>query len=173
MSDPSPVSSSLRGAPVAGDGRRLGRTIGWVLVLAMILLGLVMVVAKVDDNNKAHRLHASGIPVTARVTYCLGQLGGSGTNAAGYSCKAAYMVGGAHFDEPVGGLSTFARTGSTLAGVVDPVNHTVLVTAASASRATSVTAGLVFPILVVVAGLVLVGILVATRRRDAGEPANS
>ena len=169
MSETSSSTSSLRGAPVAGDGRRLGRIVAWILVIAMIVLGVVMVFAKVTDNHKANRLHTSGIPVTAHVTYCLGQLGGSGTNAVGFSCKAAYVVGGAHYDEPVGGQSTFARPGTSLAGVVDPSNHTVIVTAASASTVTSPTAGLVFPILVVIAGLVLAGILVATRRRDPAE----
>ena len=169
MSSPAAPTSSLRGAPVAGDGRRLGRIVAWVLVAGIIIIGVVMVGAKVVDNDRAVRLHSSGIPVSARVTYCLGQLGGSGTNAVGFACKATYKVAGTTYNEPVGGMSTFAPPGSTMAGVVDPQNHTVLVTKASASSTTSTTAGLLFPVLVIVAGIVLAGILLVTRRRSAGE----
>ena len=169
MSEQAASTTSLRGARVAGDGRRLGRIVAWVLVAGMIVLGVVMVGAKIADNDRAVRLHTSGIPVSARVTYCLGQLGGSGTNAVGFACKATYKVADTTYNEPVGGMSTFARPGSTVAGVVDPQNHTVLVTKASASSTTSTTAGLLFPALVILAGVVLAGILLATRRRGADE----
>ncbi len=40
-----------------------------------------------------------GIPVEAKVVACLGLLGGSGSNAAGYACHATYVVGGHRYDE--------------------------------------------------------------------------
>jgi hypothetical protein len=109
----------LRGAGVQVDSRRLARVgIGIVLVtLAALTVGFT--VAGVHKNQQTDELHTQGVPVTVTVTGCLGLLGGSGSNAAGYSCHGTYILHGHHYSEPLPG-SAFHRPGSTIASVAVP-----------------------------------------------------
>jgi hypothetical protein len=84
----------LRGAGVQVDGRRVGFVLACACVLALGILGTVFLVSGINKNSNINRLHHDGVPVTFTVTSCLGLLGGSGSNAAGYSCQGNFTIDG-------------------------------------------------------------------------------
>ena len=65
----------------------------------------------------ASQLAAIGVEVT--VTTCLGQLGGSGSNAAGYQCRGSFTFDARHYNEIIPG-NTLLPLGSTVRAVIDP-----------------------------------------------------
>ena len=49
------------------------------------------------------------------MTTCLGQLGGSGSNAAGYQCRGSFTIDGRHYNEVIPG-NTHRPLGTTVRG---------------------------------------------------------
>ncbi len=86
--------STLRGASVAIDHRRAGRLALAVCVAALAVSAGVLYAAGANKNAQITSLRDHGVPVEVTVTGCLGQLGGSGSNAAGYSCTGTFVLGG-------------------------------------------------------------------------------
>ena len=83
--------AALRGAGVGGvDARRVGRILVGLVLATLAVLVVVFTVVGVHHNQQDDRLHDDGVPVTFTVSGCLGLLGGSGSNAAGYSCRGSY-----------------------------------------------------------------------------------
>ena len=76
-------------------------------------------VAGVHKNSQINELHHDGVPVTVTVTNCLGLMGGSGSNAAGYSCTGTFTVHGNRYTESLPGTG-FHKVGSTLPATVVP-----------------------------------------------------
>ena len=92
--EPADRVGQLRGAGVSVDGRRVGQVaIGSVLV-TLLVLTVVFTLVGIHTNQQDDRLHNDGVPVTFTVSGCLGLLGGSGSNAAGYSCHGTYTLDG-------------------------------------------------------------------------------
>jgi hypothetical protein len=146
------------------------------MVLATLaILAIVFTVVGVHTNQQDDRLHNDGVPVSFTVTGCLGLLGGSGSNAAGYSCQGTYILDGVRYHEQLPGNS-FHRPGSTVAAVAVP-GDPALVSPASIVATDHSSAGVfVLPAVLLVALLVLVAILLVLRRRrqdiqDADTPA--
>lgn len=159
----------LRGAGVQVDSRRLAR-LGIAIVL--VTLGALTVgftVAGVHKNQQTDELHAQGVPVTVTVTGCLGLLGGSGSNAAGYSCHGTYTLHGHHYSEPLPG-SAFHGPGSTIASVAVP-GDPALVSPASIVDAQHSSAS-VFILPAVFGGVLvlLIATLVVRSRRKITRP---
>ena len=115
--------ASLRGASAGSIGRTfwLGAAALGLAVFAAVLM--VSMVSAFNDNARIERMKAHGIPVTVIVTTCNGNLGGSGSNGAGYTCRGAYRVGGTTFHEVIGSMATFAASGTAVRAVADPSNH--------------------------------------------------
>ncbi len=68
-----------------------------MLALVVAALGgaiIVLVVAGVHKNEQITELRDHGEAMTITVKSCLGELGGSGSNVAGYTCTGAYKVRG-------------------------------------------------------------------------------
>jgi hypothetical protein len=107
---------SLRGASVQFDLRRAGQVAVGLVAATLLVLVVVLTVAGVHSNNQIDTLHGRGVPVTVTVSGCLGLLGGSGSNAAGYSCHGSYTLDGRRYTEPLPGTS-FHAPGSTIAAV--------------------------------------------------------
>ena len=63
-------------------------------MVTLAVTAIVLTVAGLHSNDQITRLHTQGQPVTVTVTGCLGLLGGSGSNAAGYSCRGSYQLDG-------------------------------------------------------------------------------
>ena len=66
------------------DGRRVGQVALGIVLATLAILAIVFTVVGVHTNQQDDRLHNDGVPVTFTVTGCMGLLGGSGSNAAGY-----------------------------------------------------------------------------------------
>ncbi len=112
--------TTLRGASPVGVGRRF-----WVFAgaLALVVFALALGVSftsAAHDNARIDRLHTRGVALSATVSTCLGNLGGSGSNASSYTCRATYSVQGATYDEVVGLMSSFSAPGTRVAVVADP-----------------------------------------------------
>ena len=84
---------------------------------AIVVVAAVLLVAGVRKNAQIDSLKAHPVPVDLTVTHCLGLMGGSGSNAAGYECTGTYTFAGRHFIEGVPGL-VFHPAGSTVHGIV-------------------------------------------------------
>jgi len=79
------------------------------LVLATLaVLGIVFIVVGINKNDQINELKDQGVPVTYVVSKCLGLLGGSGSNGAGYSCQGSYTVDGRRYFENLPGSTLYA-----------------------------------------------------------------
>jgi hypothetical protein len=163
-----PRIGALRGASVQFDPRRLVPIALTVLLATLAVLAVVFTVAGVHSNNQIDRLHHDGVPVTVTVTGCLGQLGGSGSNAAGYSCNGRYTLSGHVYTEPLPG-SALHPPGSKIAAVAVP-DDPALVSPVSVEGNQQSSAG-VFVLPAVLGGLfvVLLAVLMLRRRRHLGQ----
>ena len=160
---------TLRGAGVQVDAARVGR-VALVLALAvLVLVGVVLLVAGYRKNSQVDDLRAHGVPVQVTVRHCLGLMGGSGSNTAGYECTGTYSVQGTTYVEGIPG-STFHADGATIAGVVPSDDPGLLSTPATvASSHTTMTLYLVGAAQLVVAAAIVVWL--AFRRRRGRAPA--
>lgn len=116
---------SLRGANVQFNRRRVGQVVVGLVAATLLVLVVVLTVAAVHSNKQIDTLHDRGVPVTVTVTGCLGLLGGSGSNAAGYSCHGSYTLDGHRYTEPLPGTSLH-RPGSTIPAVAVPGDPALL-----------------------------------------------
>jgi len=164
---PDEAVSRLRGADVATvDVRRIGQGVVGICLVALAVVAAILFVAGAQKNAQITRLRQHGVAVTVRVTGCFGLLGGSGSNAAGYSCTGTYTVGGHRFTQAIPG-DTLRATGSTVRAVSDPNDPALLSTAhAVASQHASWTV-FVVPTILLVALALVVGALLLRRRRLA------
>ena len=100
--------STLRGASVSVDGRRAAQVVVGLILATLAVLGVVFVVVGIDKNEQINELKGHGVPVTYVVSKCLGLLGGSGSNGAGYACQGSYTIDGRSFFENLPGSSLYA-----------------------------------------------------------------
>ena len=132
------------------------RALGLVLALLLIAISVVGLVSTQRDATRLHTLRSRGLAVDVRVTTCIGNLGGSGSNAADYTCHGRYRVGTTTYTETIEGLSGFTAPSTTVRGVVDP-HHPGEVTWQTALAHENVSASRY----VISGGLSLVGLLLA------------
>jgi len=123
-SDEVPV---LRGAAPAAVRRGLWIYAGALCLAVFAAILVVSFLSISNDNARVSRMKAHGIPVSVTVTGCLGNIGGSGSTSAGYTCRGDYTIHGATYHELIGSMTTFAAAGTTVPGVVDPSHHGTVV----------------------------------------------
>jgi hypothetical protein len=166
---PAEPLTKLRGAGVDIDVRRVGRVVVGLSVVALAALVIIFSIAGANNNSQINRLHDDGVPVTVTVTKCLGLIGGSGSNGAGYSCSGAFILGGHRYTEAIPGIG-FHALGSSLRAVVVPGDPallspvSILVTEHASWRV------FILPGVLLIALLILLGAIVIWRRRNAAEP---
>jgi hypothetical protein len=154
----------LRGAGVQVDGRRVARVAIGIVLATLAVGAIIFTIVGVHTNQQDDRLHHDGVPVTFTVTGCLGLLGGSGSNAAGYSCHGTYTLDGHSYQEPLPG-NDFHRPGSTVPAIAVP-GDPALVSPASIVATEHSSAGVyVLPAILAVVLLLLVALLLVLRRR--------
>jgi hypothetical protein len=107
------------------DRRRAGQVVVGLVGATLLVLVVVLTVAGAHSNDQIDTLHDRGVPVTVTVTGCLGLLGGSGSNAAGYSCHGSYTLDSRRYIEPLPGTS-FHRPGATIPAVAVPGDPALL-----------------------------------------------
>ena len=166
--EPGDRIGQLRGAGVQVDGRRVAQVAIGIVLATLAILAIVFAVVGVHTNQQDDRLHHDGVPVTFTVTGCLGLLGGSGSNAAGYSCRGTYSLQGQSYHEPLPG-SSFHRPGSTVAAIAVP-GDPALVSPASIVATEHSSAGVfVLPAILAAVLVLLVALLLVLRRRHGRE----
>ena len=165
--EPADRIGQLRGAGVQVDGRRVGQVAIGIVLATLAVLGVVFTIVGVHTNQQDDRLHHDGVLVTFTVTGCLGLLGGSGSNAAGYSCHGTYALDGQHYSEQLPGNS-FHRPGSTVAAVAVPGDSRLVSPASIVATEHSSAGVFVLPAILLGILLLLVALLLVLRRRRRG-----
>lgn len=162
-------ATSLRGAAALGVGRNFwlfAGALGLVVFAAVLVVSFLSVA---NDNARIDRLKTRGIPVAITVTNCAGNIGGSGSNSAGYTCHGDYIVGGVTYHELIGSMTTFSASGADVSGVVDPSRHsTVVLSSAVRTSAASPWAFAPTGLTAVVFVALTLAFLRRARRSDVG-----
>ena len=156
----------LRGAGVDVDTRRAAQAVVAVCLVALAVLTVVLFVAAAKKNAQQSSLAAHGVPVDVRVTACLAEMGGSGSNAAGYACTGTYVVSGAHYTEAIPGSSLLA-IGSTVRGVTVPGDPGLLSTPGMVRAQPATWTVYIAPTVLLLVLLAAVALLLVRRRRGA------
>ena len=164
QASPADRVGQLRGAGVSVDGRRVGQVALGIVLATLAILAIVFTVVGVHTNQQDDRLHNDGVPVTFTVTGCMGLLGGSGSNAAGYSCRGTYTLDGTPTASSCPGDS-FHRPGSTVAAVAVPGDPALVSPASIVATEHSSASVFVLPAILGVVFLLLGALLLLLRRR--------
>ena len=112
------------------DPRRALRLVVGVCLLALTVVAVVLLVAGAKKNSQAVSLHDHGVPVSVTVSGCIGLLGGSGSNAAGYACKGSYTFDGHRYEQAIPGTA-LRHPGQVIDGVIVPGDPALLSTPAA------------------------------------------
>lgn len=147
------------------DTRRVGHVFLALVVVGLAVLVVVLSLAGFRKNSQITQLHMNGVQVEVTVSGCLGLLGGSGSNAAGYACKGTFTLDGHRYSENIPG--NVQRPPGTKVRAVTVRDDPALIDTASA-LAHEHTSGNVFilpTILLIVLALLLAGLAVSRRHR--------
>lgn len=155
--------SQLRGAGVEVDARRVGRFFAALGAFSLLVLAVVFFVVGLNKNHQITELQRHGVAVEARITGCLGLLGGSGSNAAGYSCQGSFALDGATYSVTIPG-NVLRPQGSTVRIVSLPTDPHLVETATTLGSERATVGVFVLPIVLLGAFLALVGVFTARRR---------
>jgi hypothetical protein len=164
---------TLRGAGVGVNVPRIGRVVICVCLAALAALTVVLFVAGAEKNSQITRLRQHGVAVEVTMTGCLGMMGGSGSNLAGYACRGTFTVNGHRYNESIPG-NTLHLPGATVRAVTVP-GDPALVSPVGAV-ATEHPSGRVFIlpiILLVVLVLVVAALFLRRRHVDRASPQDS
>ena len=156
--------TTLRGAGVDVDPRRARLLVIGASVVVLLAVAAILLVAGLNKNSQASSLHEHGVPVTVTVTGCQGLLGGSGSNAAGYSCRGTYTFGGRHFEGAIPGTALF-HSGSSVRGVIVPSDPGLLSTPGELADQRASWRVFIAPVILLVVALAALAVLVRTGRR--------
>lgn len=164
--------SALRGAPVGAiDGRRVRVALMSACAVGLAVLATSLFIAGARKNGQITSLRQRGVPVVVTVTGCVGLLGGSGSNAAGYTCRGRFSLrGNRHVDTIPGDVDR--PPGTTVRAVTLASDPGLLATARQLSterasgRVFLLPSGLVLVLVVALA----VGLLLVRRRSRPKRP---
>ncbi len=132
---------------------------------ALAITGTILLIAGIQKNQQSTDLRQHGVPVTVTVTSCVGLMGGTGAQGAGYSCTGSYAVDGTQYRQAIPGF-TFHQVGTTIEGIAVPGDPKLLSTPDQvASQHSSWKVFIVPALLLLVAATA--GVVVAARRRSA------
>jgi hypothetical protein len=133
-------------------------------VVALTVLVVILFAAGIHKNTQITQLHDNGVPVAIRVSGCMGLLGGSGSNAAGYTCRGSFTMDGRRYNEPIPG-NTLHPPGTVLRGVAVPGDPALVTT--TGALATEHSSGNVFilPAILLGALVLALGALLLRRRQ--------
>jgi hypothetical protein len=159
-------TASLRGAEPAKIGRTFWLFAGAFGLVVFAAIVVVSFLSAANDNARIDRMKMHGIPVTVVVTGCTGNIGGSGSNVTGYTCRGTYTVDAIHYHDIIGSMSTFAVPGTSVRALVDPSRHSTVESLSAVRASTSSPKRYIAPGLL---GLVLVA-LALTLWRVARRP---
>jgi len=163
---PGDPPSSLRGASVrAVDVRRATRIVVALTLVALVVLVVVLFVAAADQNSRISRLQAHGVPVTVTVTACPGNLSGSGSSVAGFTCRGNFVLDGRRYNEVIGGNSDFHPSGQVLPAVVDPNDPSNLSTVRTVETTRTSWHPYIAPVILLIVLMLFLALLAGQVRR--------
>jgi hypothetical protein len=162
--------ASLRGPTPVRVGRRTWQGLGLAGWLILSVAVAVSFVSAANDNARIDRMKSHGIPVTITVVDCAGNLGGSGSNGAGYTCSGDYTVGGVAFHEVIGSMNTFAATGTAVRAVADPAQPSEVVLASAVKESAASWKHFILPSLLALALVALTFVSLRAVRRPVSPP---
>jgi hypothetical protein len=137
--------SSLRGPEAQRIGGRFWFATGALLLTAFAVVIIVSFISATNDNSRIDRLKTRGVSVVVTVTNCVGNIGGSGSNASGYTCHGSYRVKDVRYQEIIGSKSTLSTVGSKVQGIADPAHPSTIELASAVARSSSSPSGYVVP----------------------------
>jgi hypothetical protein len=122
--------STLRasGAGPGVDTRAVARVAVGLLLVGLTVLVVILFVAGAQKNSQITRLRQHGVAVTITSSGCMGLLGGSGSNPAGYDCRGSFTLAGRRYNENIPG-NTLHPPGELIRGVSVPGDPTLVTTA--------------------------------------------
>jgi hypothetical protein len=154
---------SLRGPDARSISGRFW-TVSCVLLLTLFAVIIVATfISATNDNARIDRLKSHGVSVAVTVTSCVGNIGGSGSNAAGYTCRGTYRVNDVRYEEIIGSKTTLSPAGTEVRAVADPNRPSTVELATAVARSTSSSSAYVVPS---VLALVFVVLALALFRRQ-------
>ncbi len=156
--------TTLRGAGVQVDVRRAGRVVAALGLVALAVVAVVLLVAAVHKNAQINDLRHHGVDVDVTVTGCLGLLGGSGSNQAGYACTGTFTLGSHRYREDIPG-NTLRNPGTKVPAVAVAGDPPLLDTRRAVATEHASASVFVVPAILLVLLVVLVGGLLVRRRR--------
>ena len=161
---------ALRGPHAQRIDRRFWSIAGAVFLTVFAVAIIVSFISAMNDNARVDRMKNHGVSVVVTVTSCVGNLGGSGSNAAGYTCRGSYRVHGVRYQEVIASKSTLSATGTRLAGVADPSRlSTVELASAVAASAASDSVYVVPSLLALLCVILSVTLVSRTRSHSTRE----
>jgi hypothetical protein len=146
------------------NARLAGRVVVALCLVALAVVTVVLTVAGFHKNDQINRLRQHGVPVAVTVTGCLGLLGGSGSNAAGYACRGTFTLGGHRYNEAIPG-NGLRPPGTKVSAVAVAGEPPLLATSHAVATQRASVGVFVVPAILLVILAVLVA-LVELRRRS-------
>jgi hypothetical protein len=134
-----------------------------VVMASLAVLSVVLFAVGADRNSQIDSLKQHGRVLSGRVTGCLGLLGGSGSNDAGYDCSVEYTVTGHHNVENLPD-TIFRRPGSVVPAVIIPSGPALIDTATDVTAESASSGVFILPTVVLIALLLGAGTLIVRRR---------
>jgi hypothetical protein len=154
---------SLRGPDARSINGRFWFVTGALLLALFALVIVVSFISATNDNARIDRLKDHGVAVAVTVTNCVGNIGGSGSNAAGYTCDGSYRVNGIHYREVIGSKTTSSSVGTKVRAVADPSRPSTIELASAVQASSSSVSVYLVPILLALSFAILT--FVFLRRR--------
>ena len=140
-----------------------------VCLVALAVVTGVLFAAGADKNAQIAELRARGVPVEMTVSRCLGLIGGSGSNAAGYSCWGSFTLGEHRYYEAVPGNAPHAP-GAKVRAVTVPEDPGLVSTPTAVATERPSWKVFAVPSALVAVDAVLVGALAVRRIRRRRVP---
>jgi hypothetical protein len=167
IGSPEGPATTLRGAPVELNVRTVGRVTVSVLLAGLLALAAILFVAGAQKNSQINTLRTHGVSVEATVSGCLGLLGGSGSNGAGYTCRASFTFDGRQYNEAIPDNSLH-RPGTTVRLVTVPDDPSLISTPGAVASDQASAGVYLVPALLLGVLVVLVGGLLIRRKGRSG-----
>jgi hypothetical protein len=160
--------TTLRGARVEVDSRRVARVLGVAVAVAVFALAVALVVVGANKNAQISALRSHGVRVEVTVSSCLGLLGGSGSNQAGYACRGTFRFAGRSYDEAIPGDTDYAPGAQLIVVAASTDPALIGLPSVVAHERTSLSVYVVPAVLLVV--LLAWGVVIGRRRGRARSP---
>lgn len=100
--------TTLRGASVNADARRVTHLAAGACLMALAAAVILLFLAGVEKNAQITRLRNQAVPVEVTVSGCIGLMGGSGSNVAGYACRGEFTLAGHRYREAIPGNALYS-----------------------------------------------------------------